>query len=321
MNGKPVHFINSRVLNMDSGFAPKLLCDGPTFTAGTACVYRCAFCYVPAVMMKSAHVPKGVNHFDVVVRRRNAVETLRSQLTTAKGKPKYLDPNDRRVIYASPLVDVAGNMDLVRETAEMCKVILELTNWQIRLLSKSNLLPKVATIIGDITECGARSRVIFGVSTGTLNDKLAQAFEEGCPLVSKRLESLRWLQDNGYRTFGMICPSLPFYTRGEYREFSRAAMAAIRAEKCEHVWAEPINLRGDSFRRTHACLAIAGFTREAEELERVMSESAEWEIYARATFEAHREFCPPEKLRFLQYVNEANESYWSEHCGNGAVLL
>lgn len=321
MGGKPVHFINSRVLNMDSGFKSKLLCDGPTFTAGSACVYRCAFCYVPAVMLKSAHVPHGVSHFDVVVRRRHAVEMLRSQLTNTKGKPKYKNPEDKRVIYASPLVDVAGNMELARETAEMCKAVLELTNWQIRLLSKSNLLPKVATILGDITECGARERVIFGVSTGTLNDKLAQTFEEDCPLVSKRIESLRWLQDNGFRTFGMICPSLPFNTRGEYRDFSRAAMEAIRAHKCEHVWAEPINLRGESFKRTHACLANAGFTKEAGELERVMSEMSEWEMYARATFEAHQEFCPPEKLRFLQYVNEANESYWRSHSGNGAVLL
>lgn len=65
-----------------------------------------------------------------------------------RGRPKFRTlaggQPDRRVIYASPLVDVAGNLELVRETVEICRVILELTNWQIRLLSKSNLLPKIA---------------------------------------------------------------------------------------------------------------------------------------------------------------------------------
>ena len=126
------------------------------------------------------------------------------------------------MIYASPLVDVAANMDLVRETIEACKLILENTNWQIRLLSKSNLLPKIAQAIAeldpipkwsdDFSKFGfppgkivtAKERMIFGVSTGTFNDGLAKVFEQGCPLPSKRLESLYWLQDHGFRTFGMI---------------------------------------------------------------------------------------------------------------------
>ena len=118
MNGKPVLEIQSRVLNMDSGFKTKLLSDGPTFTAGTACAYTCAYCYVPSVMKKSGHVPDGTDHADVVVRRSRAAEKLRGQLLDAKGKPKYLSPDDRRVIYASPLVDVAANMELVDETVE-----------------------------------------------------------------------------------------------------------------------------------------------------------------------------------------------------------
>lgn len=65
-------------------------------------------------------------------------------------------------------------------------------------------------------------RLIFGFSTGTLDDRVAKAFEAGTALVSKRLESLHWLQDRGLRTFGMICPSLP------YDRFSREICDAIR---------------------------------------------------------------------------------------------
>lgn len=132
-------------------------------------------------------------------------------------------------------------MTLVKETVEVCKLILEHTNWQIRLLSKSNLLPSLAHMIDDQW----KHRMIYGVSTGTLDDKLAKAFERGTALVSKRIESLHQLQDEGYRTFGMICPSLP---QDNYDKFAKEITRAIRVDKCEHVWAEVINLRGKSSR-------------------------------------------------------------------------
>src|SRR5436309_5014313 len=250
MNKKPVYEVPAKtVINFQSGFAHKLLCDGPTFSTGSACAYSCAFCYVPDLMRKSPHL-RDIRqpHESVVIRRAGAIEAMRTQLVDRHGRPKFNDLNDGRVIYASPLVDIAANMDLVRETIEACKLILELTHWQIRLLSKSNLLPIIAREL-------PRDRIIYGVSTGTLDDKLAVAFEQGTPLPSKRLQSLHWLQDNGYRTFGMICPSLP---QTEYDAFAREMSDAIRAEKCEHIWAEIINVRSESMTRTVAALRAAG---------------------------------------------------------------
>jgi DNA repair photolyase len=222
------------------------------------------------------------------------------------------------VIYASPLVDVAANMDLVRETIEICRTILELTGWHIRLLSKSNLLPKVAEALADF-----RDRMIFGVSTGTLDDELARAYEQGAPKVSKRIESLRWLQENGFRTFGMICPSLPLRDAADYRDFAENCAKELRTERCEHVWAEVINVRGESMVRTCAALREAGFSEEANRLERVSTDKVAWEDYARQTFEAHAKIYKnqPGKLRFLQYVNKASRPYWEARETDGAVLL
>jgi len=141
----------------------------------------------------------------------------------------------------SPLAgfQLLGDMDQVRVTVDICKAILELTNWQIRLLSKSSLIKQVAQQI----PTKYKTRVIYGLSTGTLNSDLAKSFEKGTALVSKRLESLQWLQANGYRTFGMICPILP---QKDYGVFAKQMAATIDVTKCEHVWAEVINLRGDS---------------------------------------------------------------------------
>jgi DNA repair photolyase len=214
-------------------------------------------------------------------------------------------------------------MELVRETIEICRTILELTNWQIRLLSKSNLLPKVAEGLAgqapDLArEIDWKARVIYGVSTGTLDDGLAKAFEEGTPLVSKRIQSLHWLQDNAFRTYGMVCPSLP---HEDYTKFAREAAAAIRADRCEHVWAEVINLRGESFTRTLKALHAAKFDWEADHVDGVMTYKNAWETYARKTFEAHSSVLPKGKLRFLQYVTPSTKAWWKSQESRGAICL
>ncbi len=336
MNGKPVFVREAKsVINFKSNFEHKLLCDGATFSAGDACVYKCAFCYVPDMMRKLRALPQMAHvegeHENIVVRRGRAAEIARQQLSDRFGRPKfkegriYHSPSNRlgrmaKVIYASPLVDVAGNMELVRETVEICKVILELTDWDIRLLSKSNLLPRVAQELERDGRDGrdARDRIIYGVSTGTLDDGLAKGFEGGAPLISKRLASLHWLQDNGFRTFGMICPSLP---QADYNAFAREAAAAIRAERCEHVWAEVMNLRGESFTRTVGALRAGSYYTKAKNLERVSTDKEAWEGYARATFEAHAGVLPKGKLRFLQYVSAGTRPWWTERAGQGAVVL
>src|SRR5438045_4689228 len=178
MNGKPVFTVAAKtVINFDSGFKHKLLCDGPTFSTGSACAYSCSFCYVPDMMLKLRAIPSYAHvkgeHESIVIRRDNAVETMRQQLTDRHGNPKFMDFTDTRVIYASPLVDVAANMELVHETIDACKVILALTNWQIRLLSKSHLLPKVAEAFSGTPAYS--QRIIFDVATGTLSDSLANS--------------------------------------------------------------------------------------------------------------------------------------------------
>lgn len=315
MNGKPVYEVPAKsVINWNSGFKHKLLCDGPTFSTGSACAYSCSFCYVPAMILKSPHTKDIKESFeDVVIRRSGALIALGNQLRSKKGRELAEKP---LVIYSSPLVDVAANMTLVNETIQACQDILGCTRWHIRLLSKSTLLPKIAQgLCGNCGEEEARARMIFGVSTGTLDDKLAKAFEQGTPLVSKRIESLRWLQDNGWRTFGMVCPSLPMFD-SQYERFSRNMMGAIRSDRCEHVW-----VRGESMHRTYNSLHNAGFVSEANMICEVSDNKEAWEEYARKKFEAHAACVPGSKLRFLQYVNNGNRDYWMENRERGAVLL
>ena len=354
MSGKPVLWRNAKtVLTYKpdrTAFHEKLLCDGFTLNLGDACCYSCSFCYVGSQIRKltfglvndfNERNGSHLSHEELVIRRKGqdgeesktAVQILGDQLAgRVKGflsrRQLATLKEQELVVYSSTLVDVGANLTLLRETAEACERILNETNWQIRLLSKGHLLPKLVKdgLISDATRPGSKwshhQRLIFGFSTGTLNDSLARAFERGTALVSKRIEALHWLQDQGYRTFGMICPSLP---QEDYPAFSKAMAEALRVNhpRMEHVWAEVLNVRGQSFVRTRDALSEAGFAREALMLAEVSEgegHKTAWETYARKTFEGHVTHIGS-KLRFLQYVDRSNIGYWEARREDGAVLL
>lgn len=323
MAGKPVLTRPAKtVLNLESGFKDKLLCDGPVFSLGDACVYGCTYCFVPAIMAKAAYIPRDFPHHECVIRRENALDILHAQLTIkAKGggrKPKYDNANDNRIVYSSPLVDIAPNSELMAETVEACALILNLTHWRIRLLTKSSFLPILAAKLSErVGFDKVQARVFFGVSSGTLDDRLAAAIEIGTPLVSKRFASIRKLQDLGYQTFGMICPSLPYH---DYLALSEGMHRELRAENMPDVWAEVINVRGESMTRTCEALRAANYGDTAGELERIAADREAWEEYARQTFEAHAQVFGP-KLRFLQYATNATRPYWEAQAARGAIVL
>lgn len=327
MNGKPVLARAAKtVLSDSSEFREKTLCDGPIYNPGDACAYSCTFCYVgsmqrylapPVIQEHNTRTGQCLGFGDVVIRRENAIALLAGQLLTKGGNRRFKE-GDKRVMFTSSTVDVAANMELLRETADACNLILEYSDLQIRLLSKSNLLHRL--IADNMIPERHHQRLIFGFSTGTLDDRVAGAIEIGTAKVSKRIESLHWLQDNGLRTFGMICPSLP---QEDYARFSREVCEAIRVDRCEHVWAEPLNVRGESLSKTLAELRATGMDAEAGRLAAVSGagHGEAWEDYARRTFFAHARNIPAGKLRFLQYIDGKTAAWWSGHRKHGAVLL
>jgi DNA repair photolyase len=393
--GKPVFAVNTSPLNMNSGFRHKFLCDGGTFTPGTACAYSCPYCYVEAMVIKQEQVrdilaASGKPFNEVVIRRNNAMQRLAQDLTRKTRKKEQIPAADKlltpelierwglknewslagrfakyagpewegKIIYASPLVDVAATKVLANETVEMCEVILRLTGFHIRLLSKSPLLADVAEELArrlPDPRTGAKARMILGFSTGTLNDEVATAMEQHTPSPTARLKALHRLQDAGYRTYGMLCPILPQKDAAAYTAFAHAAMQAIRAEQCEEIWAEAVNFRaggkkkkGDvndrqqrnSFGATLHALTRGGFKEEAALFDRVARDPAAWEGYSRALFEALAEAAPeqtagrlligekagvkrPNKLWWLHYPRRTASitEYWEAQQGKGAVLL
>jgi DNA repair photolyase len=319
---KPELWSDSRILNIGSGFRHKMLCTGPTFTAGSACVYDCAYCYVEDMVGAKpfvTNVLQGRCFQSVVIRRRDAVGKLRQELRS-RGRLKFKASTG--VIFGSPLVDIAPTLALTQETIEIVKVLLSDTGWEVRLLSKSPLIVKIAEAL----TAEEKKRVIFGLSTGTFDDATARAIEPSCPSPSRRVDALRWLQDHGFRTYGMLCPILP-QAAGEHRAYAELAFSKVRPDRCEHVWAEVLNERSGSTQKTVAALELAGLNAAAVALAAVSGKAngAAWEQYARDTFLALAAAMPRNaagpKLRFLQYESRATERWWRKQIPDGAVLL
>ena len=321
MNGKPMfEILVHSILNFRSDFGYKLLCDYLTFSLGSACAAACTYCYVESIVAKHPEVKRlkrtlkrlGLKFQDVVIVRYDGLGILREQLTIRK--PPGLNLGIRRTIYTSPLVDPALNPVLARQTLKACLILLELTAWDVRILSKGNFLRTIAEGLPD----GFKQRVIFGHSTGLL-DVTSRAVEGGTAILAKRLEDHWWLQDHGFRTFAMLCPILP---SADINSDVRGMVEAVRIDRCEHAWAEVINVRGESMYRTCEALKNAGLHADAERLKAVSHKNCEaWEAYARSTFEACTRYIPPDKLRFLQYPNAQTMEWWVDRRPQGAALL
>lgn len=373
-NGKPVYWTDSAVFNANSGFVHKKLSSGPTFNCGTACAYACRYCYVETMVMKQQPVRKVLREsrrpFDrLVIRRRNPLRSIVLALTrSAKkhssaqpardllperllqhpdlaGRPRLLDRVGKycgpdyagKVVFGSPLVDVAATAELANETVDVCELILRLSDYDIRLLSKSpNLAYIVAAQLRSRLPETAVRRVLFGLSIGTLENDLAAAIEP-VPPPSERLKALRWLQQKGFRTYGMLCPILP---QKDPEHYASRAMELIQAEQCETIWAEPVNFRAgsaatstgdDEAMRNSFEATLRGLRKKdkaaAERFEAVALDGDTWEQYCRGTFEALLRFCPKHpdghtKLVWMQYPrNFGNVPYWLNFEGQGAVVL
>ena len=89
--GKPVYWVDTHPINHDSGFLDKRLCDGPTFTAGTACGFSCHYCYVESQVRlqkptKDALRLSGRPFNQIVIRRQDVLKHFAADLTRPRKK-------------------------------------------------------------------------------------------------------------------------------------------------------------------------------------------------------------------------------------------
>lgn len=315
-HGKP-HFTTptKQVLSNSGEFRQKMLCTEPTLNLGMGCGYECRYCYVGALMARHPVVGKikaqtGLSLGEISLLREDPLVVLERELLYSDGTPRF---TNHQVVFTSTSIDPCANKEIMAMTLAACRLILIHTPWTIRVLTKS---AAVIVLARDLAEY--KDRVIFGLSTGTLNDQVAQQVELRASPPSARIRALETLHREGFQTFGMICPVLP---QADYAKFADEVAKRILPFVTESVWVEVINARGKSFDATIAALDDAGDTVTKAAMQLVHDDKAAWENYARATFTAFANVVPAGKYRFLQYVQKGQTTWWRNQVTRGAVLL
>jgi len=135
------------------------------------------------------------------------------------------------VVFSSPSVDTAATSELAAETVELVEVLLRLSHFQVRLLSRSpELAYTVARGLHHRLPGASKARVSFGLAIGGFGS--ATPLASPCaPYVTESIGSLNWLQDHGFRSFCLLGDVKMGGTSN-----LRTTLGRIRADRCEEVW-------------------------------------------------------------------------------------
>jgi DNA repair photolyase len=293
------------------GFKHKLLADY-SVNIGNICEFGCSFCYVPSVTSKQRVVidilEKGYSYdqFSCYRYKNNILETVTKDLIK-------ISPNDRGVVFFCTTCDPCATLEHADTTIEVIKLIMKKSNLNVRVLSKSILIKNIAEALTIHSK-----RIFYGLSTGTSLDEVSKAIEQNASPIRKRVEVLHWLQDNNFRTYGMICPVIPSEV-----DSVKELLDQIRPKFCEDVWVEAVNVRGKSLLNTYEKLLGAGLEKHANELQRVMGNKDNWREYSKKLFlnfqYEMRKRNQLKKLHFLQYVSPEDKEFFGKQ--EGAVCL
>lgn len=261
---------------------------------GSVCEFDCTYCHAieAATRLKPVQeiLEKGyaLEDFSLYRTKGNVLSCLERDLMK-------IEPADRRTVFFCTSCDPCGTPEHVDITTGAIRLIMERSDLQVRVLSKSCLIMDVARAL-----LPYKDRITYGISTGTEKPRISAAIEAGTSPISWRLQTLRRLQDEGFRTYGMLWPFVPF-------SYLDDLVKAIRPKKCEMIWAEPFNPGMESLSDTCKKLDSCGIGSIADEIRAQCKPDA---------FREFSEFClrylrnnlrrmnAVSKLRFIQHVNK-----------------
>lgn len=299
-------------------FSKKGLADW-SFNIGVACKFRCTYCYVPSLTAsrcKTKHArdrlkEKGIsdvrNAFSIYRGEENIKQYL--ELSFQKYKNKF---KEGQVLFLCTLTDPLPDEKYLKITEYIIKETLRSTPLTVRLLTKSALVIDLAKALEDYKE-----RVIYGISTGTTRKDISRILEERAAPIEERVKAIHWLQDNNYRTFGMICP-VGVYESDE--ESVKKLLDNVRPEHkcCEAVWVEPINARAGNFKAIVSKFTENGLNTEVELMEQTREDKdrSAWFEYSKSLFNNFKAEMMRrgvlDKLNFLQYYHKGEESHFKK---------
>ncbi|MBA3386971.1 MAG: hypothetical protein H0T95_10200 [Chthoniobacterales bacterium] len=238
-----------------------------SFNTSIGCSHACRFCYVPSVATVKQGTPLrryGVGDPDadwgnyVLVRpwdEKKFLASLRAAERTPTSELKadgnravmycsttdpyqmisHPDPQRQRELNATARYLVTRSLELIRDQSTL----------NVRILTRSPLAKADFDLFRSFG-----TRLTFGMSLPTLDDKLARIYEPKAPSPSKRLAALRAAADAGLHVYVAVAPTYPESAVDDLR----ATLEAVASLRPITVFHEPINIRAENVRRieTHA---------------------------------------------------------------------
>ena len=268
-----------------------------TFNTDAICVCNCTYCFGPSLGIKHRAVQEimnsgmGTDIFGMTRTKENLLECLHRDL-------EKIGSDDQRTVLISPVSEPLATSDHLDKTSSAVHLIMEKSNLNVRLISKSPLICDLAALLEEY-----KNRILYGLSIGTTRPEIVDCLEKFTAPLGERIRILRDLQDNGYRTYGYLSPVSPI----DLPKVSDL-LDQINPEACERVFVESLNIKGLILAKTCGELRNAGFEDEALTLEQTFGNGDQraWRDFCMDLFVSFqtemRQRGLLDKLCFIQYV-------------------
>lgn len=178
--------------------------DDYTVNLYSSCSFNCLYCYIRGSKY-------GTNLESSLSIKSNAIEVLDRQLTNRAKKRQY-----GFIVLSSatdPYLQIEEKYQLTRQALE---VILK-HRFPLHVLTKSHMITRDFDLLHEIDkqaiipdDLPIKRGVIISFSFSTIDDRVGKIFEPGATLPSKRLDTFKQVQAEGFLSGISMMPLLPF---------------------------------------------------------------------------------------------------------------
>lgn len=168
------------------------------------CSFDCSYCYV-----NGSKYADSTNSFYL---KSNALKILKTQL-----KKKFSLKESSVILIGSstdPYIDIEKELFLTRDILK----IINRFKFPVHIVTKSDLINRDIDILKNIDSSAIlpedinylKSKVMITFSFSTLDEKIANLFENSAPSPKKRLKSIEKLKKEGFLVGVSLMPLLPY---------------------------------------------------------------------------------------------------------------
>jgi DNA repair photolyase len=172
------------------------------------CHHGCIYC-------DSRSLCYGIEHFDKVCGKANALAILNRELQQKK---------EKGVIGAGSMSDPYNAFEKKYCLTQQSLALINTYGFGVSLATKSDLVTRDITKLQQIA---SHSPVNVSFSLSTINDRLAKKVERNVALPSQRLSAMKALADQGLYTGVVLMPILPYISD----DWSSLKQVILRAQQ------------------------------------------------------------------------------------------